>query len=855
MKSAMLSGGRSIALLRGVVGLAVVIFGSAVAKPDEDRSVFVYSLPKRGVDVRTAAGEDRMLLNQGRHVGPRLSPDSARVLYASRDSRGIGIWVAPVEDALDGRCPGDKVTDGDQPAWLPTGDGIVFRRAGRIVERGLASGDEQDVTPAGAPALAFPTCFPNGDILCTDAGMAHVYRIDRARGALTRLAEAELRSPPRAAPDGSRVAYEDGGRLYVLELASGKRRPLAFGPGVQAHPVWSADGRGVCYLQAPSPYEREWDLCCIDLDSPLQVRRLRRRVDGVFDWNGLPTEWPSPEEVRGGPVSIQVGRQVLPAERIPAAELQDTVTLDNGVLSLSATPRGKLTLTAQSPGNVTKVALKVVAASGRDPRLLSMTLNDATGGAALHLRYRDKGTEALAVFRLLPSTPAVSVDAFPAGWRLDVRADFHSVVATDRFAGDLIVMPGGIRRRSRCVLPDSPVVMGCVRKPQALVVIASSTGRQICHAAREGFRARLTSLRVEPMAAPLAVGLLDESAGWHEAAVAADDDHANGVEWDDPFSAFWRVSALGPRDAWSWFWDRAFLQPHGDGLVPLDESWPGGGSALIYPWRRDAHTPTETFAVMDVVWSALGVQGAEKALDLPGVLHYRSAERWAPFPNITTRATGWRPHTAHQEHTAFGVLEVMQGVFVRPTPGTHAFVSHLGGDACAMLRGLDRRRGEYEQALHGLVAYCGGRDDILSSEAARIATAALEAASATPCTDVARADEALDALAAVFDPKINATGPGGLVAETKEYTQFSRVCRTLQSERLTALAGLRAAAQEIRWLAARAIVADAASKEAGEALRTRTQAALRNRYYLEDDWRGETPLAKGPYECDWTWAP
>ena len=77
------------------------------------------------------------------------------------------------------------------------------------------------------------------------------------------------------------------------------------------------------------------------------------------------------------------------------------------------------------------------------------------------------------------------------------------------------------------------------------------------------------------------------------------------------------------------------------------------------------------------------------------------------------------------------------------------------------------------------------------------------------------------------------------------FNAFARRCHMILAQRQALLARCRASVQRMRDQAGYQIIADPTFKPTGDAIRRRTQAILRNRFYLEGDWRGETPLGNG----------
>ena len=80
------------------------------------------------------------------------------------------------------------------------------------------------------------------------------------------------------------------------------------------------------------------------------------------------------------------------------------------------------------------------------------------------------------------------------------------------------------------------------------------------------------------------------------------------------------------------------------------------------------------------------------------------------------------------------------------------------------------------------------------------------------------------------------------------FRAFARACTRFLRERQRILSEYRAWVKGTRDQTAELILSDPTFKTVGDELRRKTQAVLRDRYYLEGDWRGETPLPVGAFQ-------
>jgi Domain of unknown function DUF11/WD40-like Beta Propeller Repeat/RTX calcium-binding nonapeptide repeat (4 copies) len=99
-------------------------------------------------------------------------------------------------------------------------------------------------------------------------------------------------SAPAFSPDGARIAFVDGGDVWVAERASGARTRITNTPAVERDPVWSPDGTRLAFARVPSGFAPA-ELQVASADG---TRLLRVAADFVSAY-GPPSWSPAGDEV------------------------------------------------------------------------------------------------------------------------------------------------------------------------------------------------------------------------------------------------------------------------------------------------------------------------------------------------------------------------------------------------------------------------------------------------------------------------------------------------------------------------------------------------------------------------------
>jgi Tol biopolymer transport system component len=181
---------------------------------------------------------------------PHWSPDGTKIVYQLRNgaSDGLDLGNLFVQDLTSGQTT--QLTDLDlstaawwfmSPRFSPDGRNVIFHLA-----RDPSSTTKFDVwsvpVTGGEPTLMlrnalFPMVLPDGEGIAfvTPSGVdltgdrISITTAD-GRGSRRTLVDAEVAiEVPTMSPDGSRIAYQDGGSIYVVDVATGESSKVADG--------------------------------------------------------------------------------------------------------------------------------------------------------------------------------------------------------------------------------------------------------------------------------------------------------------------------------------------------------------------------------------------------------------------------------------------------------------------------------------------------------------------------------------------------------------------------------------------------------------------------------------------------
>jgi len=786
-----------------------------------------------------AVGDDQVQVSfaHGDYIHPRLLPGGRSILLNSRRGGRPGIWMQDIEGGGRGR-----LCDGEQVSVASDGRSIVFRREGVIIQRDLTSAAEQMVSPAGWASCSHPSFCADGRVLfvSTDQGTDKVWLADPASPAAPRLLfEGDIRSTPRCSPNGQMVAYQNGAHLYLLDVPTQRSRRLTFAGGVQSWPMWSQDGNSVAYLQAPSALDGPWHVYRVPIESPRDVCLMLQDVEPGPDWDGLGFSGGEPTKLQGegvrlwaseNPVKVAPGAQELPKPeggwmRLPANGATTTgdllVECEWGGLYLSAAT-GTGFLAERRNGALAETAqVRLLGRHGEEARRIESIAVSAPSvdGARMEAAFAlDGGGTAKALLSVSRTRPLLELAPTGNLTGARVQRPLRLAVVPDRLASDLIYDPSEYDTQA-VPLPRSPFVLGVPAGKGGLLMVVTPSPEQTMELVRSKEGGGFSGIDARCGGGSVFVSVLPGEGLCREAEVkAAAEGQAWQVVWSNPFAAQWRLATRGRNAGFAMM--RTVDSPTDTEALPVEEAGEGTAApsqALIYAYGRSQNTPLDRVMPVDILYDALGIDGASRLLDIEGIRTYRHAEEWVPYKD---------PRVA---------LKVISWIRRRDRPATQQKIDDVCHDILLSLQGLDSRAGEYER-LVGELERLSGQGARSSAANAFLASLGRQVAALRETLRERRPVMPLGEVAAKVEDFRSSTD--------RAYTPFSSRVTAALSERLAALAACRAFAKTVRDEAGLTLSRLPEAREICERVRELAGQTLRKRCYLEADWLGEQPLGE-----------
>ena len=802
---------------------------------------FLFQKPFSGVYLMEGDDQEIIIHRQGTYIAPRLSPDGEKVLFHSIQDGEMAVWLTDSQGEKS-----EKLCNGDQANWSPDGKRIVFRREGRIVEREIAFGKETIITPEDLPSCEFPSYLPDGRIVFVSRGKSLEYGkiFITSSGEKTppeSLLEGEIGSAPKCSPDGRSIAYQDGAHIYLMDLNERKTVQLTIAGGVQSWPVWSQDSKSICYCQSPEAFGGPWDIYSVQIDSPEKARLVMRDVEVSPDWRGSTPPTLTTTELKGNSISLwQVENSSKDRANWKALPGGGDYGVKAGIAVENAW--GIFHLTTEEAGLLISPNKKEEPSAGD----IEITIINEKGEPAdrtesIHVISNDGDSAVIkdvmgTTFTVPRSRPFMEIK--PAGNtdRVYIKRDMDLAVLPDRFADDLVFDPHGYSV-PRVTLPYTPLLIGLLPEGGMVLVITPSNSQNIRLVKGEKEDC-FEGMEVLTGGESVFVSFLSGRNLWYRTEVISDTDGWK-MEWSRPFLAQWRLAVAGDGKYYSRMWDEEDLSKSTKPHLPVEWEFPERPElSVIYLYGRSWNTPLDTVTPVDILQDTLGTGKLGYILDIDGLRAYRTAKETVPLHALLTSQEnrlwpednpGW-PEVL--DFSPFHSLFVRIRMVNRN--GVESTVTHLCEDILNSLIGLDERIEEYENFLADLEGlYIGqaastfGMEESIKDLRDELADLSI--------TRIRTVSDSIEAVRRCM-------GTGEELWDRSEFSRFWKASGTALSERQEILKRYRNFVKGLRNKAGIVITEDPGAKDTSEEVRRLAQNILRERYYLEGDWRGEKPL-------------
>jgi hypothetical protein len=419
--------------------------------------------------------------------------------------------------------------------------------------------------------------------------------------------------------------------------------------------------------------------------------------------------------------------------------------------------------------------------------------------------------------------PLVQVRAMENTARLRVAAPLPYAVVPDRFADDLVYEPASYAG-SRVALPLAPMSLGLLGSGNAELVVVCPSQRQTLDLLKDAGRdGPFSGVEACFAGERLVVGLLAGSNLWHAERPGVKYERSRiNLGWDIPGPGAWRLAVrAGGRNYAEMFDEKASRRLEGIRLsLTAQEEFTGViDLALVYIYGGSSGTPPDRLLPADLALHGMGIGPFLKALDIEGLQSYRTAPRQTTWADI------------------FATLASLRYLYDNEVAKEEqAFAGHLCDDVPALLEGMDGRLAEFAQFTRQVAQTAGIRETAHASF--------LAAAIRPACEKLEEACKKRERLPAAAEATRLTTQIQGLASrdlpDKKErfldlWQRLSREARA----RAEIIRAFRGAVRELASAAGMCCAEHPEFRREASRLRNLAQGVLRNRYYVERDWRGE----------------
>ncbi|MFD5794737.1 cell wall-binding repeat-containing protein [Streptomyces diastatochromogenes] len=189
---------------------------------------------------------------------PAWSPDGSRLAYVNQSTGRVNVVGHDFKGPVELPVNTTNTIEAEDPTFWWGGSDVVFSLSGRLrvapsdgsrVQQHLFATAQEGCDSQPSGAVDGKLAFIRSAATCggVDRRYGALWLYDGAKGTFKQLVAGKANGPA-VSPDGTKVAYTVGGKLYTVDVATGAVTPwLPDETGSVSRPAWSPDGTKLAY--------------------------------------------------------------------------------------------------------------------------------------------------------------------------------------------------------------------------------------------------------------------------------------------------------------------------------------------------------------------------------------------------------------------------------------------------------------------------------------------------------------------------------------------------------------------------------------------------------------------------------